>query len=88
MEGFDQARQHPRRKRKAESQDNERLSKRLSLLNIGELRFIDLLIASYLFLHFFSLLFMPDPVIQCSAINQSIQRACHPPRINRRGMIS
>jgi hypothetical protein len=36
MEGFDQARQHPRRKRKAESQDNERLSKRLSLLNIGE----------------------------------------------------
>lgn len=35
MEGFDQAR-HPRRKRKAESQDNERLSKRLSLLNIGE----------------------------------------------------
>ncbi|PTB40573.1 uncharacterized protein TrAFT101_005753 [Trichoderma asperellum] len=36
MEGFDQARQHPRRKRKAESQDNERLSKRLSLLNIEQ----------------------------------------------------
>ncbi|KAH6609284.1 hypothetical protein Trco_002630 [Trichoderma cornu-damae] len=35
MEGFDQARQHSRRKRKAESQDNERLSKRLSLLNIA-----------------------------------------------------
>lgn len=40
MEAFDQARQHPR-KRKAESQHNERLSKRLSLLNIGELRLID-----------------------------------------------
>ncbi|RFU74259.1 hypothetical protein TARUN_7984 [Trichoderma arundinaceum] len=36
MEAFDQARQHPRRKRKAESQDNERLSKRLSLLNIEQ----------------------------------------------------
>ncbi|KAK1254977.1 hypothetical protein MKX08_008972 [Trichoderma sp. CBMAI-0020] len=35
MEAFDQAR-HPRRKRKAESQDNERLSKRLSLLNIEQ----------------------------------------------------
>ncbi|KAL7783818.1 hypothetical protein V8C37DRAFT_413615 [Trichoderma ceciliae] len=37
MEAFDQARQHSRRrKRKAESQDNERLSKRLSLLNIEQ----------------------------------------------------
>lgn len=34
MEAFDQTRR-PRRKRKAESQDNERLSKRLSLLNLG-----------------------------------------------------
>lgn len=61
MEGFDQARQHPRRKRKAESQDNERLSKRLSLLNIGELRFIDLLITSHLSLHFFLCFLCPIP---------------------------
>lgn len=36
MEALDQARR-PRRKRKAETQDNERLSKRLSLLNLGML---------------------------------------------------
>jgi rubrerythrin len=46
MEGFDQARQHSRRKRKAESQDNERLSKRLSLLNIGEFLFLLLSVLS------------------------------------------
>src|SRR6187402_3362015 len=34
MEAFDQARRL-RRKRKADTQDNERLSKRLSLLNLG-----------------------------------------------------
>ena len=39
MEGQQPARAHPG-KRKAESQDNERLSKRLSLLNIGKFRLI------------------------------------------------
>jgi hypothetical protein len=86
MEGFDQARQHPRRKRKAESQDNERLSKRLSLLNIGKLRFIDLLI--YFAVPFPVFFLRSSCLFPSFDAVQSIACACHPPHVSRRGMIS